>query len=93
MKSASPVSTTPLPSTAAWDTELARLEVSFEVVIQSAMKRMLIIVDMLPEKRQLMRSSVLDELNGILRYQLGEFERVRKLGSVPGEESSGSRQS
>jgi hypothetical protein len=75
------VSSTPLSSDAL-DTELARIQADVELVIQSAMKRMLIIVDMLPEKRGTMRASVLDEVNAIQRYVLTELQRVRQLGVV-----------
>jgi hypothetical protein len=60
------------------------------LVIQSAMKRMLMICDMLPEKKAIMRASVLDEVNGIQRYVMTELDRVRQFRGVSKPESSGS---
>ena len=48
----------------------------FELVLGSAMKRLLVANDMYGSKT--LREAILDEINKVIRYQHEEFERVRQ---------------
>jgi hypothetical protein len=69
------------PCSDARDTDL---QVIFELVLGSAMKRLLVINDQHGTK--VMREALLDEFNRIIRFQREQFNRVRATAAGVGTE-------
>jgi hypothetical protein len=57
------------------DAQVIELEGMFELVLGSAMKRLLVSNDMYGSK--ILQKAILDEINKVQRYQREAFERVR----------------